>query len=268
MKKISISAQHSSFFLIFQLFHFFLYLSSSFFLFQKSVLTLSSLECNQLFFSRINASCLSLIFPSIPARLFFLFVARSLSEMFSVINLSARRKQCVLINAGEWMGVLSSFLSMLLSFNCIHNRKAVKRFLWFYSLELMTSQDSSPYSALQLHTHWYTSLFNLTLTFQNEFSTFIIDFKTPRQGAKTALQTATFPLVALLRKEFHPTKLKQSSRSNQENCFCLEPQLSTLLLCNGEHVHTFIRSSIRSIIQDLPALLDMVPRPAYLKNIN
>lgn len=101
-KKISISSQHSSFppnpsiilLLPPSLLSFFFFSE----IYSDSRL---SLECNQLFFSRINASCLSLLFPSIPT--LFLFVAQFLSEMFLVINLSARRKPCVLINAGEWM---------------------------------------------------------------------------------------------------------------------------------------------------------------------
>lgn len=143
-EKSSISAQHSSFLLIHQLFHFFLYHSSSFFLFQKSILILSSLslECNLLFFSHINASCLSLIFRSI------LFPLCCSVSFWNVLSYKSQCQVKAVCTDKCWRmngGLVSSSL-----FTVFTIEKQWRGFCFFYSLEVMTSNITALYMLIHL----------------------------------------------------------------------------------------------------------------------
>lgn len=148
----SISAQHTFFFLILQLFQsLFYHLCPSFPFLEICSDSQLFLECNQLFFSDINASCLSLPFHSIPS--FFSFLLLSLFlKWFSYKSQCQEKAVCVDKCWGMNGGVLSSLLPVLLSFCCIHSGKTAKRFLCFYFLKLTTPRYSSPYFTLQLRT--------------------------------------------------------------------------------------------------------------------
>lgn len=137
---------------------------------------------------------------------FFLFVAQSLSEMFLVINLSARRKQCALINAGEWMEECGCLLSLCCCpFTVFTIEKQWRGFCvfilwssWPRSFNLHIQHYSCAHADIR---HCLISLL------PSEWLQFFYHLLQNSTRGQDCYEDFKFTLVALLGKEFHLTEL-------------------------------------------------------------